>query len=524
MRSHEPTANEKEVIAFLSRPESYGVHVTRVETIETHASRVFLAGALAYKVKKHVTFPFLDFSTVALRRAALEREFALNRPHAPEIYREVVALTKRENGILGFDGAGTVVDHVLVMTRFEQSALLSRIADQGPLAPELARDLADMVVRYHRTVPVVREASAVGALHETLERLADELGGLGDTASGQDHRQLCRYLKAAFERATPLMLERAENGAVRRCHGDLHLNNIVLSGGKPLPFDALEFDEKLGVIDVLHDLAFLLMDLDFHRDRRAANLIFNRYVSAAPLGNEISGIALLPVFFAMRALVRGVVSGERARQMAGEGRISQQAVAEHYLQLADGYLTPTRPWLIAIGGLSGAGKSTLAAALAPMLGGAPGALHLRTDVERKRLFGVAETTKLGPDAYTPEASDRVYRHILDKARACLTAGHSVIVDAVAAKPEERQTMARIAAEAGCGFAGLWLDAPFDLLIARVGARQGDASDADAGVVMRQAQYTLGDIAWLHVDAAGSPTDTLQNARIALRTVGLALAD
>jgi hypothetical protein len=284
-----------------------------------------------------------------------------------------------------------------------------------------------------------------------------------------------------------------------------------------VPFDALEFNEGLASIDVLYDLAFLIMDLHTRGDGNAANGVLNAYVGAEPTGHEIEGLAALPLFLATRAAVRAVVAIERAKQRpSGDDDIAR---AHRYLDAANGYLTPPKPVLIAIGGHSGTGKSTLAAALAPSIGPAPGALHLRSDVERKKLFGVAEDERLPPSSYTEATSDQVYAILYEKTQRTLAAGHAAIVDGVSAKPEERSKIAAIADNAGCAFAGLWLEAPLTAKIARIEARRGDASDADSRVVRAQANTDDGEITWSRIDAGRSAGETLAEAKAVLAHSG-----
>jgi uncharacterized protein len=291
----------------------------------------------------------------------------------------------------------------------------------------------------------------------------------------------------------------------------------------PVPFDALEFSEALATIDVLYDLAFLLMDLDVRGDRQAANAVLNAYVAFEPVGGEIEGLACLPLFLACRAGVRAVVAMARTEQLEEREQAALRAEIRRNAALAGAYLAPARPILIAIGGLSGTGKSTLASALAAHVGSAPGALHVRSDVERKRLFGVPETQRLERQHYRIGTAQRVYSIVEDKARRALDAGHPVIVDAVFAKEDERVAIETIAREAGCEFVGLWLAAPAATLIARVETRRGDASDADRRVVREQLGYDLGNIAWTQVDAAGTPEKSLADVRQALIAAGITLA-
>jgi len=515
-------ALEREVAALLGDPATHAV--ARVDVIETHAARVFLAGNDVYKVKKHVRLPFLDFSSLKARHRAIARELELNQPHAPAIYLGLVAIVRGPDGRLRLGGEGAVVDWAVHMRRFDQEALLVRIAEKGPLPDALSKALAAMAARYHRSSPVADGLDGLCVIEPVVRQLTQALGTAQDIIGAKTAGELSDRLTAAVARAGPLLTRRGHAGSIRRCHGDLHLGNIVLIEGAPVPFDALEFSEGLATIDVLYDLAFLLMDLGYRGDQRAANIVLNAYIGAAPAGGEIEGLACLPLLLACRAGVRAVVAIERLRQLQGAAQREQRESARRHAELAMSYLDPPPPVLIAIGGLSGTGKSTLAAALAPCVGAAPGALHARSDVERKRLFGVAETERLGPEHYRPEASERVYARLLDKARRALGASHAAIVDAVFAKPAERAAVEAVARELGQPFVGLWLTAPQESLMARVDARRDDASDADRYVVEQQLAYDTGALTWSSVDAGGTPSHSLAEAMKALRAAGVSLEE
>jgi aminoglycoside phosphotransferase family enzyme/predicted kinase len=507
---------EDALVAFLKTPSSFDEPVREIEVIETHCARVFLAGTKAYKVKKPVRLPFLDFSTLELRHQALAREMELNAPHAPEIYLRLVAVTRKEVGGLAIGGTGPAVEWALEMRRFDQENLLSEIARKGPLTRTKCKRLAEMVAGYHEQAPLSRGADGAHVTERTLLQLLSEIEADTEILGADMTRALRQSAEAAFTRISALLAGRSVAGAVRRCHGDLHLGNIVMIGDRPVPFDALEFDEQLATIDVLYDLAFLLMDLEVRGDRAAANLVFNAYVGAAPLRNEIEGLTCLPLFLAMRALVRAVVSLARAHQQKRADREPAEREARRLAATAEAFLSPPAPCLVAVGGFSGTGKSTLAAGLAPSVGPAPGALHLRSDVERKRLFNVAEEERLTPDHYRPEVSTEVYHILLNKAERTLAAGHGAIVDAVFMKPEERSDFEAVARRTGASFAGLWLEAPADTLIARVDARRGDASDADAAVVRSQLARPTGPISWTRLDARGDREATLATTMAKLK--------
>ena len=512
---------EREIAAFLSNPLTYERGVTKVDVVETHIARVFLAGDEVYKIKKRVKLPFLDFSTLESRRRAATREIEINRPHAPELYLGLVPIVRRGSGQLGLGGAGKIVEWAVHMRRFAEEGVLLRQAQSGALGDALARALADMVARYHRNSAIAERCDGERALEPVVRQLTEAFSKKPGDAGASSFAD---RLEAVFNRTAPLLLARGRAGCIRRCHGDLHLGNIVLIEGTPVPFDALEFSETLATIDVLYDLAFLLMDLDICGDRHAANIVLNAYVGAAPVGGEIEGLASLPLFLACRAGVRAVVALARSAQLEGKEREEQRQSAKHHVGFAAAYLDPPQPLLIAVGGLSGSGKSTVAARLASRIGAAPGALHVRSDVERKRLFGVPETQRLDRQHYRIGVAPRVYGMLEDKARRALAAGHSVIVDAVFARPEERSAIEAVAREAGRGFAGLWLAAPAETLIERVEQRRGDASDADRRVVKEQLGYDLGEIGWNVADAAGSLPHTLDKAGAALADAGVKLAE
>ncbi|WP_414463618.1 AAA family ATPase [Hyphomicrobium sp. DY-1] len=509
---------EAEVVALLSAAETYSLPRGSVDVIETHCARVFLAGDQAFKVKKRVKLPFLDFTILERRFSACRREIELNQPHAPTIYLGLRQISRRADGILTLENAGKTVDWAVHMRRFDQASVLVRIADRGPLPAVLPQKLAVMVANYHRSAPRSSADQGSARIYRLVEQLASELSTGGDlicenasTFSSLAHDHLFRNAR--------LLDQRAASGALRRCHGDLHLGNIVMINSDPVPFDALEFDEELATTDVFYDLAFLLMDLDHRGLRAEANGVINGYVGEAPLGSEIDGLACLPLFLACRSCVRAVVSLERARQEQGPISDGLLREAQAFLTSSLQYLRPSPAIAIAIGGLSGSGKSTLGRILAPLLGRAPGAIHLRSDIERKRLAGVAEEHRLSRQYYTAETSKAVYQHLGDKSAATVASGHSVVTDAVFARPDERLAIEEAALRAGGRFLGFWLDAPEDQLTARVEARMGDASDATADVVRSQLKFDLGPISWHRLDASGDPRRVFEAAIAVLRAEG-----
>jgi len=481
----------------------------------THAAHVFVAGGEALKIKRAVRYPYLDFSSLDLRRRACERELEVNRANAPDIYLAVVPITRERDGRLAVGGKGAPVEWAVRMRAFHQADLLGARAAEGELDAAVAEAVADAVFDSHTRAPVARDVDTPARLAAIADQLAAGLAGHGALFPAADCDAFRRGADAALERARGCLERRAAAGCVRRVHGDLHLDNVVLWQGRPVLFDAIEFDEALATIDTLYDLAFLLMDLD-HRGRRAsANRVLNRYLWRARSDLDLEGLVALPLLLALRAGVRALVAADTLHRNNGLNDGSANARARGYLAAALGFLAPAPPCLVAVGGLSGTGKSTLAAALAPSLGPSPGALHLRSDLERKSMLGVAATARLGAQAYTPAARAAVYGTLVRKARLALAAGHAVVVDAVFAQEGERAAVEAAAGSTGAPFRGLWLSAPPETLLRRVDARTGDASDATAAVVRRQLSRPVGAVAWTPIDAGGPPGTTEAVARRAL---------
>ncbi len=516
------TADQSEVAAFLADPSTHGAASTPVERIDTHGAMVFLAGERAYKIKRAVRYPYMDFSTLALRRRACEREVALNRRTAPEIYIGAVPITREASGALALNGAGEAIEWVVVMRRFEQDCLGDRLAQAGRLTPDLAQALADEVAAFHEGAEPLYGAAAAGGgaagLRVVIDANMDELRARPDIFAAADVAALADSSAAALQSVAALLDARLAAGLVRRCHGDLHLRNVCVVDGRPRLFDCIEFNDAIACIDVLYDLAFLLMDLEHRALRPLANLVFNRYLQRR---DDVAGLAALPLFLSTRAAVRAKVSVSMAESQADQAvaqRLYDEASA--YFRAARAYLHPARPALLAIGGLSGTGKTCLARALAPGLGASPGAVHLRSDVLRKTRHGVDELTRLPPSGYGPAQSAEVYAELAARATVALAVGRAVIVDAVYANPAERAAIEVVARGLSVPFMGIWLEAPAEQLIARIAGRRGDASDATPAVVRQQLTYDIGPLSWQRLDASAAP-DVV--AAVALRLVAASYA-
>ncbi|WP_292518185.1 bifunctional aminoglycoside phosphotransferase/ATP-binding protein [Mesorhizobium sp.] len=479
---------------MLMDPAAYG-ETGPVEAIETHISRIFLVGQRAYKIKRAVRLPYVDFSTPVLRLAACEKEVELNSKTAPGLYLGVRRITREAGGKLAFDGSGELVDAAVEMVRFDQSKLLDRMAVGGELTPALMTAVARMIVRYHRGAPEIHRGSGSSNLAGVLA--INEAGFA--TSHVFDEAEIEAFtgiFRTALARHCDLLDRREAAGKIRRCHGDLHLRNICLFDGEPRLFDCIEFNDQIASIDVLYDLAFLLMDLWHRGFPELANLVMNRYLDEA---DDEDGFILLPFFMAVRAAVRAHVT---ATQIEEGGADSGGLIAEArtYFELARTLLEARPPRLIAIGGLSGSGKTAVAEALAAHIGAPPGARIVESDRIRKAMHGVPAETKLPDRAYRPEVSDRVYREMAWRAGLILSEGGSVVADGVFDRPADRDRIEKAASDRGVTFAGFWLEADPLVLWRRVSERRGGPSDATIDILSRQLQRKATPPNWRKVDA------------------------
>ncbi|MGH9142710.1 MAG: AAA family ATPase, partial [Vicinamibacterales bacterium] len=472
---------QEEVVAFLSTPGTLGLTGSFLERIDTHISIVWLAGDRAFKLKRAVRFDYVDFSTVELRRVACEAEVRLNRRTAPSLYLGVRPITRGRDGTLAIGGPGEPIDWLVEMRRFDQETLFDRLADRGRLDIALMPRLALTIATLHASARMRGDRGGRAGMTWVANGNAQGLLEFGkDVVDPVACSVLAAETRAALCRHGRRLDTRCRAGLVRECHGDLHLRNICLIDGAPTLFDGVEFNDDISCVDVLYDLAFLLMDL-WRRDLPAhANAVFNEYIQQTM---DVDALCLMPLFLSCRAAVRAKTSMTAAGMQRDAGtRRELGAAARQYLVLADAFLHPPRARLIAIGGFSGSGKSTLARGLAPGIGAAPGAFIVRSDVIRKSLMGVAPLARLDTEGYQPEITHRVYKGLMARTLAALRAGHSVVADAVFARPEDREAIAGAAREAGVPFLGLWLDGPRAVLQRRIAERVRDVSDATAAAL------------------------------------------
>jgi aminoglycoside phosphotransferase family enzyme/predicted kinase len=491
------TEDQSEVVAFLSDPATYG-ETSEVEVIETHISRVFLVGDSAFKMKRALKLPYVDFSNAKLRKSACEKEVLFNMPGAPGLYVGVREIRRSPSGKLCFNGEGVLVDAIVEMVRFDQSLLADRMALEGRLTPALMTEIAQMIARFHEAAPVVHAEGGAANIAGVLS-----INEAGFATSHVFESEEVRTLSLKFRdrlAAHAARLDRREvAGKVRRCHGDLHLRNICIPDGEPRLFDSIEFNDQIATVDTLYDLAFLLMDLWHRGFRQFANLVANRYLDQTD--NE-DGFVLLPFFMAVRAAVRAHVLATQVEESSGDPGPPVRE-ARSYFELANTLLTEGEPALVAIGGLSGSGKTTVADALAPLIGPPPGARIIESDRIRKAVHGVGAETRLPASAYRPEISEQVYRELARRAGNIIDDGGTVVADAVFDKPANREMVESVAHIHKATFAGIWLETQPDVLRQRVASRKAGQSDADLAVLNLQLAKRPEAITWEKLDAAQS---------------------
>lgn len=475
------------LIAGLRHPSAYPHEADSVEHIETHISHVLLAGEYAYKFKKPLDLGFLDFSTLERRRFCCEEELRLNRRLAPDLYLDVITV----NGTLDaprIGGAGPILEYGVRMRRFPQSALL----DRQPVTAELMTRLAEHIADFHAAIPIAPPGSGFGTPARVLEPMLENLTQIrARVDAAEDLARLDAletWIRNRFETLTPVIEQRRAEGRVRECHGDMHRGNIALVAGQIRIFDAIEFNPNLRWIDTASEIAFLVMDLEQEGEQGAAQRFLNRYLERS---GDYGALAVLDFYKVYRALVRAKVLAIRWSQSDDLPPAEAQTLRAdfaRYLELALSYTRTRRRRLLIACGLPGSGKSRLSYRLREELP----LIHLRSDVERKRLFGLGElartTSRLDRGIYFPRATDWTYQRLHRLADGILASGYDVLVDATFLARPRREHFEALARQHRAGFAILVLDAPLEILRERVSRRLahgGDVSEADLSVLEHQ---------------------------------------
>lgn len=503
-----PAAGPPEFIRGLLRADAYPHPVDDIRLIETHISWLLLTGPHAYKLKKPVDLGFLDFSTLEKRHQACEQELRLNKRLAPALYQQVVTVTGSPEAPRMDGGSDQpVLEYAVRMQQFDPEQGLDRLLEKDALPPGLLDELAVRIAEFHRQVPRADGDQAWGSPEAVGEPIAHNFPAIEPSLHDATERARLETLRLWAEEQQRLLRDtivaRRADGWVRECHGDLHLGNVVLHQGHPLVFDCLEFNPGLRWIDVISELAFTTMDLKYRGRSDLANRFLNVYLEHS---GDYAGLSLLRLYQVYRTLVRAKVTAIRERQQADPGKAGPcSPELRHYLQLATDYTRTTQPMLVITHGLSGSGKTTWTSELLQHL---PGSVRIRSDVERKRLYGLgpldssragtdpcsdsdtgeSSDTATGIDIYTPEASSKTYARLLELARGLLRDGYTAIVEATFLLENGRQPFRQLADELGVEFRILDFQAAAETLEQRVTERQrrgGDASEADLRILRGQ---------------------------------------
>ncbi|ADE13432.1 aminoglycoside phosphotransferase [Nitrosococcus halophilus Nc 4] len=478
------------LIKALQQPKVYHHAVENLTLIETHISWLVLTGPYAYKIKKPLNLGFLDFSTLDKRRHYCHEELRLNRRLAPEIYLEVVPISgSPAHPRLG--GADTPIEYAVKMVQFPQQARLDYCLQRGELSPKLIENLAHKVAAFHQSIAIAPQDSPYGTPEAVLQPALENFEQVNSflEEEKEDQKRLARlrqWTEEKWRQLQPEFIGRKKAGFVRECHGDLHLGNIALRESQFIIFDCIEFNENLRWIDVMSELAFLVMDLEDRGRPDLAHHCLNRYLERS---GDYPGLAVLGYYQVYRALVRAKVTAIRLGQTPSAPEA--QAIKERYrsyLKLASSYIQPAQTFLIITHGLSGSGKTTLSQPLLDHLG----AIRLRSDIERKRLHGLNPRDRPGEGVatgmYSAQSSRQTYQHLQQLAQTVLAAGYPVLVDAAFLKQAQRQAFQDLAQTLGVPFAILDFRCEPQQLQQRIRERQRqdrDASDADLAVLEHQ---------------------------------------
>lgn len=506
-------------IRSLLTPAAFPHPVQTLGISETHVSWIVLTGPFAYKIKKPVRLDFLDASTLERRRFLCEEELRLNRRFAAELYVDVVPIV-RVGTTVRVGGAGTPIEYAVRMKQFGAHEELASLLERNEVTAEQIGQLARLLADFHARAPRAEVQSQLAQrIVRTLLKNLTELESAAQPLTDRGTIEaLTAWMRERIARDRELLEERAHQGRIRECHGDLHAGNVVRYRERLLPFDCIEFDPDLRWIDVIDDVAFLVMDIASHDRDDLAFTLLNTHLE---IGGDYSGLAVLPTYAVHRALVRAKVDARAARTVPNR-RDEFAARFERRLKAARAWAQPRRPLLVLMHGASGSGKSWLAERLAPRLP----AIRIRSDVERKRLAGLTATEsaadRVNSGLYAPQFTQRTYGRLRTHAQTCMRSGFSVIVDATFLDPIERRSFTALAQRLGAPVAIVACEAPPDVLAQRIRerARSGDrTSDADLAVLKSQLesmQPPLAEESGLFVRAQTSAPDVVEQTLRALQ--------
>ena len=472
------TEKRSPFIQSLLRASAFTHPVAEIRFLETHISWVILTGPYAYKIKKPVSLGFLDFSTVELRKHYCDEELRLNQRWAPELYLGVVEI-RGSREAAAIEGSGPLIDYAVKMKQFPQSARLDAQLAAGTLDRDDMRSLATMLAAKHRDADV-KTPDVLESVSKPMLENFDDIGKLNDQVQLQG---LKAWTVAALNRLQSNLNDRRDQGFVRECHGDLHLANLVRLESGITAFDCVEFSAELRDIDVISDVAFLVMDLVARQRADLAYDFLNRYLESR---GDFDSMRLFDLYFVYHCLIRAKIAVIRGceRSDPSEAR-GDEAELLHYLAVANDRVSRPPPTLIAMHGFSGSGKTWVSDRLSSALP----AVRVRSDIERKRLSGYGNTQRsgsaVGQGIYTDAASTDVYERLAEIATTLLESGHNTIVDASFLKLAERNRIRDLANRLGIDFLMIDTNASRSELVARLRARISDASEADVEVLEHQ---------------------------------------
>ena len=474
----------EKLIEQMQKPEFYPHPVTgAIELVQTHISYVFLTGDYAYKVKKPVNFGFLDFSTLAKREHFCGEELSMNQPIAPDIYLEVLPITKSNEQFI-LNGTGEVVEYALKMRQFPQENLLSGMFAAGTLTASHLEDLGHVVAKFHaqtKTNEYIRSFGEIAKIRESIDENYRQTNKyLGRVQTQTQYEQTKYFTDNFFTSREALFASRRNEDKIRECHGDLHLRNICLWHNKMQLFDRIEFNEPFRFVDVMYDVAFTVMDLDARGRKDFGNAFLNTYVEQT---GDWQGLQVLPLYLSRQAYVRAKVTSFLLDDPNIDETTKQEAAktAADYYKLAWEYTQNHQGKVILMSGLSGAGKSTVAQKLAREIG----AIHLRSDAVRKHLVGIPLSQRGGDDLYSAEMTEKTYNRLLELGITLANQGFTVILDA---KYDRQSLRGRVIEETKSHQLPLEIlhcIAPIEVLKTRLNTRTDDISDATADLLERQ---------------------------------------
>lgn len=485
-----PARMQETLIASLLKPEAYSHPASAIEVLETHISWVVLTGPFAYKIKKAVKLDFLDFSTLQKRRHFCEEELRLNRRWAPELYLEVLPIS----GSVGdpvVDGEGRAIEYALKMVQFPQSSQLDKQLIAGLLRRRDLRALAESTAAFHREAPRLEFTTNANALTTVRQPMLDNFQPLRKVTGLKLVSRVEAWTSQNLLRLEAALIGRRKEGYVRECHGDLHLSNLVRMPAGIVAFDCVEFSAELRNIDVVSDIAFLVMDLVSRARQDLAFDFLNRYLECT---GDYPGMDVLGLYVVYHCMIRAKVAAIRAGERSEEPQQEQDIEdVEHNLAVAARWIEAPPPRLIAMHGFSGSGKTWLSSQLMSQLP----AIRIRSDIERKRFFGLDETagseSKPGAGIYTDKATAETYAGVLDASERLLGAGFNVIVDASFLRRSERQLLFDLAGRLGIPFAFAETRATREELMRRLRARVQSGEDAsEANIAVLQHQFEHAD--------------------------------